>query len=288
MISALLTAGPLQTVTLGAAVLGLLAGALGPFALLRKQSLMGDVLSHAALPGICAGFLFAGTRDLGFLMAGALASGALAALMVQVILRATRIKADAAMGIILSTFFALGVVLLSSIQTQGGAAQAGLSSFLFGQAAAMLQTDVWLMASLAGLSLAVVALFWPQFKLATFDPEYARSLGAPLWLIEAALTLIIACAIVVGLQMVGVVLMVAMLIAPAAAARQWVQSLGAMVILSALFGMAAGVIGALISATARGLATGPVVVLIATAIVAFSLIFAPDRGLIAHLRRGRA
>lgn len=271
---------PLLTVALGTALLGALAGALGPFAVLRRQSLMGDVLSHAALPGICLGFLVAGQRSLPALLAGALLAGLVAAGLIQLILRFTRIKPDAAMGIILSTFFALGVVLLSHIQHSGGAAQAGLSGFLFGQAAAMLASDIRLLSVLAGLTVLVLALFWKDLKLVAFDRDYARALGRPVAAIEALLAATTAVAIVAGLQVVGVVLMVALLIAPAVAARQWVDSLLPMVLLSAALGAAAGVGGAVLSSSARGLATGPVIVLVAAALVLVSLLLSPRRGLL--------
>lgn len=271
---------PLLTVALGTALLGALAGALGCFAVLRKQSLMGDVLSHAALPGICIGFLVAGQRSLPAILAGALVAGLLAAALIQVILRFTRIKPDAAMGIALSTFFALGVVLLSHIQQSGGAAQAGLSSFLFGQAAAMLSSDLVLLGGLAVAATLFLGLFWKDLKLVTFDPDYARALGRPAGLIQAALAAATAVAIVAGLQVVGVVLMVALLIAPAVAARQWVEGLLPMVLLAALLGAASGVTGALLSSSARGLATGPVIVLVAAGIVLASLLLSPRRGLL--------
>lgn len=274
---------PLLTVALGTALLGGLAGALGPFAVLRRQSLMGDVLSHAALPGICIGFLVAQERSLPALLAGALIAGLLAAGLIQAIQRFTKVKPDAAMGIVLSTFFALGVVLLSYIQHAGGAGQAGLSSFLFGQAAAMLSSDVALLSGLAALTLLLLAIFWRDMKLVAFDRDYARALGRPVDAIEALLAAITAVAIVAGLQVVGVVLMVALLIAPAVAARQWVDSLLPMVLLSAALGAGAGVAGAFLSASARGLATGPVIVLVAAGIVLLSLVLSPRRGLL----RGR-
>jgi manganese/zinc/iron transport system permease protein len=270
-------------VAAGAALLGLVAGVLGSFALLRRQSLLGDVLSHAALPGVCAGFLIAGVRAPAPLMAGAFVSGALAALAVLLISRQARLKPDVAMAIVLSVFFGVGVVLLSVVQGQAGGAQAGLSVFLFGQAAAMLRADVQALAVVAVICLTLVAVLWKEFALITFDRDMARAQGLPVALLEGVLTLMVALAIVAGLQIVGVVLMVAMLIAPAVAARLWAGRLSGMVWLAAAFGVVAGVAGALISASARGLATGPVVVLAACAIVAVSALLAPRRGLMARL-----
>ncbi|MDP2084955.1 MAG: metal ABC transporter permease [Gemmobacter sp.] len=276
----------LGVVAAGAAVLGATGGVLGSFAVLRRQSLLGDVLAHAALPGLCIGFLVGG-RALPALMAGALVAGGLAALSVLAIGRFTRLKPDAALGIVLSVFFAGGVVLLSHVQASGGAGAAGLSAFLFGQAAAMLVGDVQAMALVGVVAVGLVAACWPWVKLVCFDPPYARALGVPVAAVEALLTLLMAMAIVVGLQMVGVVLMTAMLIAPAVAARAWVTRLMPMAALAAVFGIVAGVGGAVISAGARGLATGPVVVLIATALAALSLALAPGRGVVWRALRDR-
>ncbi|MFD1511536.1 metal ABC transporter permease [Lacimonas salitolerans] len=276
----LLSSGIVVTVLTGAAMLGAISGMLGAFAVLRRQSLLGDALSHAALPGVCLGFLIAGGRDLGSVMLGAFATGALAALVMMLIVRRTTLKTDAALGIVLSVFFAVGIVLLTVIQTQGGAGNLGLMTFLFGQAAAILRSDLWIMGGIGLGALALVLAFWKEFKLVSFDADFARAQGFPVTLLEAGLTVMVALAIVAGLQLVGVVLMVALLIAPAAAARQWTNALGPMVLLSATIGAASGAGGALVSATTRGLATGPVVVLIATGAVLVSLLIAPGRGLV--------
>lgn len=278
----------IRNVALGAALLGLISGVLGSFAVLRRQSLLGDTLSHAALPGVCLGFIVAGTRDLGYILGGALVTGALAALFMLLLTRNSRLKTDAGLGISLSVFFALGVVLLTWIQSTGNAAQGGLDSFLFGQAAAILRSDLWIMGGITAAALAVVAAFWKEFKLVTFDPVFARTLGLPVLVLEIALTVMIALAVVVGLQMVGVVLMAAMVIAPAVAARQWSSRLEVMVLLSALIGMISGMAGAIVSALGRGLATGPLIVLAASAAVGISLLFAPGRGIVWEMiRRAR-
>jgi manganese/zinc/iron transport system permease protein len=270
----------LRTVALGAALLGVVSGCLSVFAVLRRQSLLGDTLSHAALPGVCLGFLLAGGRQLVPIMVGALLAGIAAALLVLLLVQRSRLKTDASLGIVLSVFFAIGTVLLTFIQHHRGAGQAGLDAFLFGQAASLLPGDVQVMAIASALALGLVGLLWKEFKLVTFDPDFARSLGLPVTAIEVGLTLLIAVAVVVGLQLVGVILMAAMVIAPAAAARQWSRDLGTMVVLSIIFGAVSGVVGALASASVRGLATGPVIVLCVTAFAVVSLLFAPGRGLV--------
>ena len=287
LLADLLASQIVRVVLTGAALLGAISGMLGAFAVLRRQSLLGDALAHAALPGVCLGFLIAGSRDLGSILAGAFFTGALAALAMMLITRVTRLKTDAALGIVLSVFFAVGVVLLTHVQASGSSASAGLASFLFGQAAAILASDLWIMGGVGLVTLGLVLAFWKEFKLVSFDADFARAQGFPVTALEAVLTIMVALAIVVGLQLVGVVLMVALLIAPAAAARQWTHALGAMVMLSALIGAASGAGGALVSATMRGLATGPVVVLIATMAVLVSVMLAPGRGLVWQALAGR-
>ena len=281
-----------QTVIIGAVFLGIASGLLGCFAVLRQQSLLGDTLAHAALPGVCIGFLIAGSRHLGWIMAGALGTAVIAALFVQTVTRHSRIRTDAGLGIALSVSFAVGVILLTYIQGQSNASQGGLDSFLFGQAAATRREDLWFMGGVTLVALVLVMLCWKQFKLVTFDPLFAGSIGLPVAVLESVLTSMIALAVVVGLQMVGVVLMTAMVIAPAVAARQWVKQLNHMVILAVLFGIVSGIVGVLISASVRHLATGPVVVLVISAVVTVSILVAPGRGvlwaLIRHQRERRA
>jgi len=168
---------------------------------------------------------------------------------------------------------------MSWLQHQDIASQAGLDKFLFGRAAALVEDDVVTMAAISLAALLLVGLFWKEFKLLSFDPEYGATLGFPMRRLDVLLTTLIVVAIVVGLQMVGVVLMSAMIVAPGAAARQWTDKMGRMVMLSALFGAVAGVSGALISSLTTGLPTGPMIVLSISGIVVVSLVFAPNRGL---------
>lgn len=270
----------LRTVALGSGALGVVSGALGSFAVLRRQSLLGDAISHAALPGIALAFLLTGSKSPLVLLAGAAIAGWLATLVMMSILRTTRIKDDTALGTILSVFFGVGLVLLTFIQKMPDARQAGLDKFLFGQAATLLTRDVIQIASLGAGVLLLTALFWKEFKLLSFDPLFGASLGFPMRLIDGILTSLLVLAIVLGLQTVGVVLMSAMVVAPAAAARQWTDRLSFMVLLSAFFGAAAGVGGAIVSSTTQRLPTGPTIVLIATAFVIVSVLFAPHRGVV--------
>ncbi len=270
----------LRTVALGAGTLGVVSGALGSYAVLRKQSLLGDATSHAALPGIALAFLLTGSKAPPILVLGAAAAGWIATLLMMSIVRTTRIKDDSALGMVLSVFFGFGLVLLTFIQKMPDASQAGLEKFLFGQAATTLERDVMTMIALSALVLVTMVAFWKEFKLLSFDPDFGASLGFPVRLLDVLLTTLIVVAIVLGLQTVGVVLMSAMVVAPAAAARQWTDRLGGMVGLAALFGALAGVSGAMISSSAARLPTGPTIVLCVSAIVLFSLLLAPNRGLL--------
>lgn len=260
--------------------MGSICGMLGSFAVLRKQSLLGDAISHAALPGIAIAFLITGTKETNVLLIGALISGLLGAFWIRGITKRTHLKSDTALGLILSIFFGFGMLLLTYIQKQPNANQSGLDKFLFGQAATLLSRDVWFMASVTFVCLCVLLLFWKEFKILLFDADYAKTLGFNTKLIDILITSFIVLAIVLGLQTVGVVLMSAMLLAPAAAARQWTNSLGVMVVLAAIFGATSGVLGTAISASQNNLSTGPVIVLVAAVFVAFSFIFSPSRGLL--------
>lgn len=270
----------LRTVAMGAATLGIVSGALGTFATLRRQSLLGDAMSHAALPGVVIAFMLTGTKSPLVLMVGAAAAGLLGTLLMMAITHNTRIKEDSTLGLILSVFFGFGLMLLTFLQKNPDARQAGLDSFLFGQAATLLQRDVVLMAIFGGAALLTLTLFWKEFKLLSFDRDFGASLGYNMQLLDVLLTTLLVVAIVIGLQAVGVVLMSAMVVAPAAAARQWTNKLGVMVGLAALFGATAGISGAIISSSGAGLSTGPVVVLCISTIVVFSLLFAGNRGLV--------
>jgi manganese/zinc/iron transport system permease protein len=269
----------LRTVALGAASLGAVSGALGSFAVLRRQSLLGDAISHAALPGIALAFLLTGSKATPVLVLGAALAGWIGTLAVMQVVGTTRIKEDAALGIILSVFFGFGLVLLTYIQKRPDAGQAGLDRFLFGQAATLLYRDVVLIMSLGSAAVLVMLLFWKEFKLLAFDRDFGGSLGYSMRTVDLVLTTVLVVAIVIGLQTVGVVLMSAMVVAPAAAARQWTDRLGPMVALAGFFGALAGASGAVASSLAERVPTGPTIVLFLTLIVVVSLTLAPNRGL---------
>ncbi|MFW6365728.1 MAG: metal ABC transporter permease, partial [Spirochaetota bacterium] len=270
----------IRNVTLGSLVLGTVAGALGTFAFLRKQSLLGDSISHASLPGVAIAFMLTLSKAPFVLLLGAAAAGWLGTLLILTIVKNTRLDSDGAQGIILSVFFGFGLVLLTFIQRMPTASQAGLDKFLFGQAATLMLDDVITMSVLGGIAMVLMILFWKEIKIMTFDPQYGRSLGFSERTVDIMITSMIVLAIIIGLQTVGVVLMSAMIVAPPAAARQWTDRIGVMVLLSALFGAVSGVTGSLISTSVENLPTGPVIVLVVSAIMVASILFSPHRGLL--------
>jgi manganese/zinc/iron transport system permease protein len=270
----------LGTITLGTAVLGAICGMLGSFAVLRKQSLLGDAISHAALPGIAIAFLLTGAKDTNILLLGALISGLIGTFWIRGMTHKTHLKSDTALGLVLSLCFGFGMLLLTFIQKQPNANQAGLDKYLFGQAATLVKSDVNLMIIVTSICLFILLLFWKEFKILLFDADYTKTLGFNVKFIDVLITFFIVLAIVLGLQTVGVVLMSAMLLAPAAAARQWTNKLSVMILLAAILGAFAGVFGTAISASQNNLSTGPVIVLVAAVFVTISFVFSPSRGLL--------
>ncbi|MBM7606059.1 manganese/zinc/iron transport system permease protein [Metabacillus crassostreae] len=270
-----------QWVLLGTMLLGITSGVVGSFTLLRKQSLIGDAMAHAALPGVCIAFLLYGSKSLLWFLVGAAIAALISSFIIQVIINHSRIKEDSALGIIISVFFGFGIVLLTYIQHNGSGNQSGLDDFIFGQAASMVAADVQLITIVSLSILVVTAIFYKEFKLLTFDPQFAKGLGIPVSFFNGLLLLLIVCSVVIGLQTVGVILMAAMLITPAISARYWTDKLSHMIIISGLIGGFSGVAGTLLSTIMKGMATGPLIIIAATFMFLISLIFAPNRGLLA-------
>ncbi|MBX7133378.1 MAG: metal ABC transporter permease [Fimbriimonadaceae bacterium] len=277
----------LRNVALGSVVLGVVSGVLGCFAVLRKQGLMGDALSHAALPGVCLAYMITGSKASITLMLGAAAAGWIGMLAILQITRRTRIDPGSALGIILTVFFGLGIVLLTVIQKGNDANQAGLDKFLFGQAAALVAEQVTTMSIIGGGALAVTVLMFKEFKLLAFDAEFAESIGMKTHALGTLLTGLLVVSIVIGLNTVGVILMSAMLVAPASAARQWTNSLSHMVVYAALIGATAGLVGAVVSVLEKGIPTGPAIVICLAILVVVSLLFGSAQGLIWQWTRRR-
>ncbi|HLC07139.1 MAG TPA: metal ABC transporter permease [Candidatus Babeliales bacterium] len=261
----------------GAVLLGITSGALGTFALLRQQSLLGDAISHAALPGIVLMFLLTHSKDPWILLCGGALAGVIGVVSMNYIVAHTTLKKDAILGIILSVFFGLGLVLMTVAQKIPVASQAILNKFLFGNVATLLKEDMYVIALISFFIFAILTLFWKECAVYVFDPVFTQSIGFNVKIIEVVLTMLLVLAIVIGLQTVGVVLMSTMLIAPAAAARQWTTKLLHMVVLAGIFGGCAATIGVYASSVIDHVPTGPAIVVAASIIVLFSLICAPKR-----------
>lgn len=275
-------------VLLGTCTMGLLAGMMGVFAMLRKESLLGDAISHATLPGIAIAFFLTHSKKSTILALGAFISAWIGALFLKVIFPRTRLKNDAALGTILSVFFGWGTFLLSIIQRLSIPNQAGLHKFLFGNAATLLREDLHFVLIIGGLCSLGILLFWKEFTLLSFDREFAQSMGVPVKSLDLFLTGLTLCIIICGIQISGVILMSATLIAPAAAARQWTNKLEKVVLLSCLFGATGSIFGTILSSMRTQLSTGPLIVLFLSLLAIFSLFFAPCRGIFWKWMRGKA
>ena len=268
----------LAVVLQGAALLGITAGALGSFALLRQQSLLGDAISHAALPGIVLMFLCTHSKNPWVLLCGGALAGIIGVVSMNYIVAHTTLKKDAVLGIILSVFFGFGLVLMTVAQKVPTSNQAVLNKFLFGNVATLLEQDISVIALISCFIMIVLFLCWKECSMYVFDPIFTQSIGFSARIIESVLTVLLVLAIVMGLQTVGVVLMSTMLIAPAAAARQWTVRLLPMVMLAGFFGGTAAMSGVYASSVIDHLPTGPAIVVAASCIVLLSLLCGPRRG----------
>ncbi len=271
-------------VMLGATAIGLLAGTVGCVAVLRRRSMVGDAMSHAALPGVCIAFLVSGGSKAPLvLLVGALLAGLLAAGVVVALERSGLLPVDAAIGVVLSVAFSIGIVLLTLIARRPDADQAGLEKYLFGQAASLLIEDVRVIMVMLTVAIGVMFLLRHALRATLFDRGFAASSGLHATAVDVTSTALLVIAAVTGLQVVGAILMVALLVAPALAARQWTRSLRTMVPLAGLIGAAVGGVGA-VTASRVSAPTGPVIVLLAAAVVTASLLVAPGRGLLTQSR----
>ena len=276
-----------QMVLLGTALLGLASGIAGTFAVLRKESLIGDGLSHAALPGVVIAFLLTGIKDIEVLITGAALSSITAAWLITITVENSKIKFDGALATILSAFFGLGMVLLTYLQSLNNAGQAGLSKFIFGQAATILARDVYITSAAALIIIVLTALFWKELKLISFDVEYAKTLQIPVTFTLILYRSLLIMTIIIGIQSVGAILISSLLIAPAVGARQWTNKLGTMCILAGFFGMVSAIGGTIWSTSVQKLPTGPAIIVILSVIVLLSLIFAPNRGILWQYRNNK-
>lgn len=274
-----------RVVVLGTFMLGIAAGVVGSFMLLRKRALLGDALSHAMLPGVALAFIIATTmgatgKSLPVLLLGAATTGVVGVSCILFLRHFTRLKEDAAMGIVLSVFFGAGVALLGIAQQMPTGHAAGLESFIYGKTASMSAADVKLILGAVLVVLAVSSLLFKEFRLLCFDPEYARAQGWPTLALDIVMMALVVMVTVIGLQAVGLILIIALLITPAAAARFWTERMGPMTAVAALIGGLSAYLGAGISAVAPRLPSGAMIVLAAAMIFAVSLVLGRARGVL--------
>lgn len=262
----------------GSMLLGISCGLLGSFIVVRKMALMGDALSHAVLPGVAAGFLWSMSKNPIAIFIGATIAGLLGAMTVGAIRQTTRLKEDTILGLVLAAFFAVGICMLTMIQRLPTGNQSGIDKFLFGQAAAIGERDVLLMAIVTGLIIIAIFVLYKEYLVTSFDPGFARAIAWPVQLLHYSLMLLLAFAVVIALQAVGVVLVSAMLITPAAAAYLLTDRMSRMLMMAAIFGMAAGAGGAFFSFLRPSLPTGPFMVLGASLVFGMAFLFSPKHG----------
>jgi len=269
----------------GSMLLGAAAGAVGVFGLLRKNSLVGETVAHSMLPGIGMAFLLSGLKNSWILLLGSVVSAALSLVFVRWVRRFSGPRPDAALAIALSGFYGVGIVLLTFIQNRGTGDFSGLDHVLFGRAAAMLQEDVWVFGGLALVVLVMALLGHRSMGLVAFNPDFARSIGWPVRFYEGAMAGLGILAIAAGIRAVGIVLMAALLVIPAATARYWTHRLGVTLVLSALFGALGGAMGTVLSSASSSMPTGPLTVLSLCALALLGIVFAPERGLLSKVLR---
>lgn len=273
-------------VLLGTSLLGAVSGLIGSLATLRRQALAGDVFAHAALPGLCLAFMVIGERSLLALLIGAFLSGMVGLILVSCITRFSRIKQDAALGMVLSSFFGLGIVLIRVIQNQSTVgSKAGLDSYILGKTAGIIASDVYLIVSVALVCLVIILLLFKEMQMVTFDADFARSAGWPVQGLDLILITMLGLVVTIGLPAVGVVMMAALLILPGVTARFWTERLATMLYLSVLLGVMTGTIGTILSALYANLPAGPIIVLVGAGFFLLSAVIAPQRGLIARWRQ---
>jgi manganese/zinc/iron transport system permease protein len=278
-----LTSANAITVMIGLSLLGLACGTVGTFAVLRRQALLSDALAHAALPGVCIAYFILGSRDFTLLLLGAVAAGLVGVWLISFIHHHSRIKEDAAIGIVLSSAFGLGITLSRIIQNDPTKSQAGLDDFIFGKAANLLWSDTLTIGVAMAVTVLTVIVLFKELSLMCFDREFARLQGFPVRVLDTLVMALICICTAAGLPAVGAVLVSALLIFPASTARLWTDRIATTALLSGGFGLVAALCGTVISiavpmpseASLSGLPTGPVVTLCCAMLFFISAIIAP-------------
>jgi manganese/zinc/iron transport system permease protein len=279
-----------RLVLICAALLGTISGMVGVYLILRKRSLIGDAVCHAASPGLGIAFLVqvllgGDGKNLGWLLLGAAVSGAAGALSILAIRRWTNLKEDAAMAIVLSVFFGLGMVFLSIVQDFPNGNAAGLENFILGKSATMVANDAVILIVAASIVVGSLVLFRKELQLMCFDSGLATAQGWPILALDLLLLSSVLIVVIVGANIVGVILVVALLVIPPAAARFWTHSLPHTIVISGSIGAASGILGALSSLLFDRVPSGASIVLAASLLFVISLLFGNERGLVWRLLR---
>lgn len=272
-------------VAIGTMLLAMATGIVGTISILKGQSLIGDAVGHASLPGIILAFMISGRKSAVILMLGAIVAGIVAFMLIQIISEGSKIEADTAMAVILSAMFGMGMVLKSYIQGNSkyqGASQSGLASYIFGQAAYILREDVYIILAVSIISLALFILFYKEIKVYVFDMVYAYTIGINSRLTSLLIMIITMILIAAGLKAVGAILISSMLITPAVTGLQWSNSYEKVLVIAAVTGAVSAFLGTFISSAVKGFSTGSSIILIMSVIALFSVLFAP-RGIVRML-----
>lgn len=279
-----------RVVVFGTTLLGCASGVIGCFTLLRRRALMGDAISHATLPGICLAFIIAvalgyNEKSLPILLLGATITGLLGVCIILFIRKLTHLKEDTALGAVLSVFFGAGISLLGIVQQMKAGHAAGLEAFIYGKTASMGSADAQLITWVAGFTLAACFLLYREFKLLCFDDQFAGSAGYPVLFLDLLLMTLVVAITIVGLQAVGLILMIALLVIPAAAARFWTQQMTFLFLFAAILGSFSGMSGAVISAVFPRLPSGAMIVLVCSFVFLISLFLGTNRGILVRWQR---
>ena len=280
-----------QIVALGSVILAVTAGPVGAFSVYKGQSLIGDAIGHSTFPGIILAYMAFATRSPVVLLMGAVAAGAASYALIQLAHRDKRLGLDANLAIFLSGFFGLGMALKSFIQGNpdyAGASQAGLGTYIFGQAAYMLEVDVLIISIVSAVCLTLLLLFYKELKLFVFDAEYAEVVGLPCRLLNILLLIMTIAVIGIGIKSVGAILISSFLIIPCVAANQWSNHLARVLVLSSLIGAVSALVGTYISTLEQGMSTGPSIILVASLIAFFSMLFGTKGLLVRTLKRRKS
>ncbi|QDH80384.1 iron chelate uptake ABC transporter family permease subunit [Echinicola soli] len=267
-------------VVTGIVLLSISAAMVGTFTFLDKKALVGDAISHAVLPGVCLAFMISGNKNPYWIVSGAFVTGALSTYTITWVANYTKLKEDTVIASVLSIFFGVGIVMMTQLQQTGNASLSGLDHFIFGNAISIVGQDLWVYGFLALAIIIVILVFYKEFQLMVFNRSFAESVGLPVKRLEFLFNSLMVLAVVTGIQAIGVVLMAALLITPAAAAKFWTNRLSLMLLIAVIFSVVSGIVGAYISFVLPHMPTGPWVVIVLSLIAFLSFFFSTKKGIL--------